>query len=84
MNRPYREIHELYKILFERAEAQQAAEKARQEKEAEEEKKRIEANRPKGIKSNQYVNDTLPDASTIQQPSPLELEALEEALEDMM
>lgn len=83
MDRPFREIHELYKILFERAEAQQAAEKARKEKEAEEAKKRNEANRPKGINSGQYMNDMLPDAST-QQPSPLEIEALEEALEDIM
>ena len=85
MDRPFRELHELYKILYERAEAQQEAEKARKEKEAEEERKRQQANRPKGINSGPYSREPLSDApSTIPEPSPLELEALEDALEEMM
>lgn len=87
MDRPFRELHELYKILYERAEAQQKAEEARKEKEAEEERKRKQAERPKGIRSNQYMRDQPSDAtstSTIPEPSPLELEALEDVLEDMI
>ena len=88
MDRPFRELHELYKILYERAEAQQEAEKARKEKEAEEERKRRESEKARGIRAPQYIRELPPDAitteSTIPQPSPLEMEALEDALEEMM
>ena len=88
MDRPFRELHELYKILYERAEAQQAAEKARQEKEAEKERKQRNSEVTRGIKPPQYVRelptDALTNESTIPQPSPLEIEALEDALEEIM
>lgn len=78
MDRPFREVHELYKILYQRAEAQQkeAEERAKKEKE-EEEKKRQRQNGP----NRQQPTDAV---STIPTPSPLEMEALEEMFEDMM
>ena len=89
MDRPFREVHELYKILYQRAEAQQEAEKARREKEEEEQRNKREANRPKGISSPQPIRQMpsdvkLPDNSTIPEPSPLEIDALEDALEELM
>lgn len=82
MDRPFREVHELYKILYERAEAQAAAEKKR--KEEEEEKAKNERN--KGRSTYKPVSSDV-SASTNGiglQPSPMEAEALEEAFEDMM
>jgi len=87
MDRPFREVHELYKILYQRAEAQQEAEKARKEKEEEEARKQREANRPKGINSYRLSDNKPSDAtnnSTMPEPSPLEMEALEEAFEEIL
>ena len=76
MDRPFREVHELYKILYQRAEAQQKEAEEREKKEKEEEKKR-----QKGSPNKQQLTDA---TSTIPTPSPLEMEALEEMFEDMM
>ena len=86
MNRPFRELHELYKILFERAEAQKKAEEERrkQEEKAAAEKEKAEVAR--GAKLPQIRRAPPPDAVTSPNsliPSPLEAEALEEALEEM-
>lgn len=79
MDRPFREVHELYKILYQRAEAQQKEAEEREKKEKEEEKKRQRQN------GQNNVRQQPPDAaSTIPTPSPLEMEALEEMFEDMM
>ena len=82
MDRPFREIHELYKILYQRAEAQKL-------KEEEEAKARENEQRDKGKQST--AKQVPSDASITPavnnpgiQPSSMELEALEEAFEDMM
>lgn len=87
MDRPFRELHELYKILFERAEAQKKAEeerKAREEKEAAEKEK---AEIARGGRLPQIRRAPPPDAAKSSPndltPSPLEAEALEEALEEL-
>ena len=87
MDRPFRELHELYKILFERAEAQKKAEeerKAQEEKEAAEKEK---AEVARGARLPQLRREPPPDAVRSSPnnltPSPLEAEALEEALEEM-
>lgn len=76
MDRPFREVHELYKILYQRAEAQQKEAEEREKKEKEEEEKR----RKNGPKRQQPTDAT----SAIPTPSPLEMEALEEMFEDIM
>lgn len=77
MDRPFREVHELYKILYQRAEAQQKEAEEREKKEKEEEERHKRQGGPK----RQKPTDA---ASTIPTPSPLEMEALEEMFEDMM
>lgn len=90
MDRPFREVHELYKILYQRAEAQAAAEEERKKKEAEEEQAKRKAEASRGIKPPQLIRQPPPDAiqiknnSTVPEPSPLEVDALEEALEDLI
>lgn len=79
MDRPFRELHELYKILYQRAEAQQKAEEERA-KEADESERTRKTN-----SSRDMPMKSLPsDASTIPTPSPLEAEALENALEELL
>ena len=81
MDRPFREVHELYKILYQRAEAQQKAEEERQKKEQEEENKRKRQVGP----TPQYSKQQPPDAiNTMPTPSPLEMEALEDMFEEIM
>jgi hypothetical protein len=77
MDRPFREVHELYKILYQRAEAQQKEAEEREKKEKEEEQKKHQKN---GSNKQQPTDAS----STIPTPSPLEMEALEEMFEDMM
>ena len=87
MDRPFREVHELYKILYQRAEAQQKAEEERKKKEEEEERRRRRAESPKGISQPHYIKQQPSDVnntSTIPEPSPLEAEALEDALEELI
>ena len=84
MDRPFNELHELYRIVYLRAEAQAKAEKERQEKEEKEKKyekggpKYPQINRPQSpdVKySSQHVQN--------QAISPLAAEAMEEAFEDL-
>ena len=89
MDRPFREVHELYKILYQRAEAQAAAEEAKKKEEAEKEKAKRNAEVSRGARPPQIVRQPPSDAieiknSTVPEPSPLEVEALEDALEDLI
>ena len=87
MDRPFREIHELYKILYERAQAQQEAEEARKKKEEEEARNQAQKRGPSGFSpsyNRQPPTDAIPNSSTITEPSPFEAEALEDALEELM
>ena len=88
MDRPFREVHELYKILYERAQAQQKAEEERKQKEEEEARKQAQQKRgPSGFSpsyNRQPPTDAIPNISTITEPSPFEAEALEDALEEFM
>lgn len=81
MDRPFREIHELYKILYQRAEAQAAAEAKRRE---EEEKKAKEQERAKNSARVPPDAMRMPANNVGMQPSTLDVETLEEVLEDMI
>ncbi len=74
MDRPFRELHEIYRIVYLRAEASKAEEKARLE---EEKKSKANSGRPTdGGISNQ--------SKTAKAPlSPLEAEAIEEVFEEL-
>ena len=54
MDRPFRELHELYRILFLRAEAQAKKDKEEAEKKEREQKEEEQKNRPKGISQPMY------------------------------
>ena len=89
MDRPFREVHELYKILYQRAEAQQEAEKARKEKEEKEAREKQRSNASNNKPYSQFASQQPSDVSgiknnTMPEPSPLEMEALEDALEELM
>lgn len=88
MDRPFRELHELYKILYERAEAQKKADEERQKKEEEEERARQKLKADENIAPYQIHREPPPDATKITPddniiPSPYEVEALEEVFEEM-
>ena len=84
MDRPFREVHELYKILYQRAEAQKAAEDKRK-KEEEAKKRAADSNRMMPMPPRPYRStDVSNNQEVISQPSPLEAEALEEAFEDLI
>lgn len=80
MDRPFNELHELYRIVYLRAEAQAKAEKERQEKE--EREKRNGKGGPPYPQINRQpptdVNNT-PNLNL----SPLAVEEMEDALEDL-
>lgn len=81
MDRPFNELHELYRIVYLRAEAQAKAEKERQEKE-EREKKQGKGGPPHpqiNRKPPTDVNNNMPDLNL----SPLAAEEMEDALEDL-
>lgn len=86
MDRPFRELHELYKILFERAEAEKAK-REKEEKEAaeaEKQKERMQMYQGRGPQLNRMPPpDAKRNPSDVSTPSPLEAEALEDALEEM-
>ena len=89
MELPFRELHELYKIVYERAEARAKAEKERQEEEQrQKQKEEDEERRRKGLPP-QLRREPPPDAKTIVKPndmpisSPEEADELEEMLEEM-
>lgn len=74
MDRPFRELHEIYRIVYLRAEAAKAAQEAREE---EEKKSKGQSNRPTdGRISNQNKTAKAP-------LSPLEAEAFEEVFEEL-
>lgn len=88
MDRPFRELHELYRILFLRAEAQAKKDKEEAEKKEREQKEEEQKNRPKGISQPMYYKPDRQLTDVKQQndlsaPSPLEAEALEDALEEL-
>ena len=70
MERPFNEIHEIYRILYLRSEAQKQAEEEREKKEKE--------------KNKQPTQKSLADVNTVPEPSPLEAEAMEDVLEEFM
>ena len=71
MDRPFNEIHEIYRILYLRSEAQKKAEEEREKKE------KNKAKQPP-YKKLTDVNRSIPE------PSPLEAEMIEDALEELM
>ena len=71
MDRPFNEIHEIYRILYLRSEAQK---KAEEEREKEEEKKN----------KKHPTQKSLTDVNAVPELSPLEAEAMEDALEELM
>ena len=71
MDRPFNEIHEIYRILYLRSETQKKIEEEREKNEKNKDKK------PTQKKS-------LTDGNNIPEPSPLEIEAIEEAFDGMM
>ena len=70
MDRPFNEIHEIYRILYLRSEAQK---KAEEEREKEEKKNK-----------KHPTQKSLTDVNTVPELSPLEAEAMEDALEELM
>ena len=80
MDRPFNELHELYRIVYLRAEAQAKAEKERQEKE-EREKGRKKGGPPHPQINRQPPTDVnnMPDLNL----SPMAAEEMEDALEDL-
>lgn len=88
MDRPFRELHELYKILYERAEAQRKADEEKRKREEEEERAKEKSEVERGIRHPQIHREPPPDAIRTTSddnimPSPYEAEALEEAFEEM-
>lgn len=80
MDRPFNELHELYRIVYLRAEAQAKAEKERQEQEERDKKY------GKGGPKHPQINRQPP--ADVNQPSqnyisPLAAEEMEDALEDL-
>lgn len=88
MDRPFRELHEYYKIFLQRAEAQKKADEEAQKKAAEEERKKSKrsfSNHPPQYNRQSLPTDANNDSSTtIPEPSPMQAEFLEEALEELM
>lgn len=88
MHCPFRELHELYKIVYDKAEAHAKAEKEREEKERQQkEEEEREERRKKGLPP-QLRREPPPDAKKIAKPStptpsPYEAEELEEMFEEM-
>lgn len=86
MDRPFREVHELYRILYLRAEAQQKAEEERIKKEEEEAKKQQKQKggpqRPTPTPSTMSTDVNQQELS----PSmpPIAMDELEDALDELM
>ena len=82
---PFREVHELYRILIAKVEANKKAEEERKKKEEEEVKKQEQADIKSG-KRNPMIRRGEPtdDTNKTAIPSPLESEELEEALEELV
>lgn len=75
MDRPFNEIHEIYRILYLRSEAQKKAEEEREKEEREKEEKK---------NKKHPTQKSLTDVNTVPELSPLEAEAMEDALEELM
>lgn len=85
MDRPFRELHEYYKIFLQRAEAQKKAEEEQRKKEEEEQRRKNKQSF--SGRSPQYMPPTDANNSsstTMPEPSPMQAELLEEALEELM
>lgn len=79
-------MHELYRILYIRAEAQAKADEERKKKEEEEAKRKERANRPRGYPPGYRQRPADVNKSKeadMPTPSPLEAEVLEDALEEL-
>lgn len=77
MDRPFREVHELYRILFLRAQEQQRQAEEQRKKEEEEAKRNSQS---KGQSTRPPdVNQTSPSL-----PTNMDMEDIQDALEEMM
>ena len=74
MDRPFREIHELYKILYDKAEVRVKEEKERKEQERQEEEMKRRGQMPR--KPADDLNRSIT-------PSPAEAAALEDVFEEL-
>lgn len=89
MDRPFREIHELYRIVFLRAKEQEEKEKQRQQEEEKEKKEKEQSEIRRGLRPPQLKREPPSDAVTVKNnkslapSSQLEAEALEDALEEL-
>ena len=89
MDLPFRDVHEYYRIVFLRSEAQRAAQKEREEMEEKERKEQERKERAMG-KAPQIRRAPPPDAvkiknkDAIPNPTPMEAEALNDAFEDLL
>ena len=87
-NAPFWQVHELYKIVVERAEAQQKAEEERQRKEKEEERRQKEAEARKAgrpYKPLPELQQSVPvdESNNMPTPSPISSDDLEEFFEEL-
>ena len=71
MDRPFNEIHEIYRILYLRSENQKKIEEEREKNKNDEDKKPTH-------------QKPLTDVNHIPEPSPLEVEAIEDAFDDII
>lgn len=83
MDRPFRELHEIYRIVYLKAEKQAQDEEKRKAKEAEEKKKEQERSRGSRPMYQNRPTDVMP-TNQMDTLSPAQAEALEDALEDIM
>ena len=90
MELPFRELHEYYRIVYLRAEAQAKAEKEREENERKQREEEERADRAKRGLPPQLRREPPPDAKIIanpdksmSMPSPYGADDLEEMLEEM-
>ena len=88
MDRPFKELHEIYRLAFLKAEKQAKDDKEKNEKEEKERKKHEEELRSRGIgrPNNPMYNKPTDVTPTDQMDtlSPAAAEALQDALEDIM
>lgn len=87
MDRPFKELHEIYRIVYLKAEKQAQAEEERKAKEAEEKKKKERERSMGSLPSNPMYQNRPTDVMPTNQMdtlSPAQAEALQDALEDIM
>lgn len=86
MDRPFAELHEIYRIVFLRQEAQIKAEEEKKKKEEADERARLQQTYrpPTGLKQLPYqYNERQQPNSYESAPSIIELDAMEDALEEL-